>query len=289
MSDPVLDLLRNKNIEYKISGKDYVTKCLSPDHDDSNPSFRIDKVTGISHCFSCGFKTNIFKFYGLVDNFASIKIAKLKEKLNKLSVSSNGVPMPDGATPFTKVFRGISINTLRHFGAFYTNKSGLEDRIFFPITDIRGKNSVYVGRHLLSNGNPRYLNYPSGVVMNPFPIIMAEKSSSLVLVEGMFDLLNVFDKGLKNVACTFGTNTLFNDTATRLLPYRTQGVSHIYLMFDGDKAGNDAANKLKPIIEEAGYIVEIITLEDDSDPGELSQEYIDSIKDYINGKQDSDN
>ena len=60
MSDPVLDLLKDKGVPFQISGKDYVTKCFNPEHDDTNPSFRIDRMTGIAHCFSCGFKTNIF-------------------------------------------------------------------------------------------------------------------------------------------------------------------------------------------------------------------------------------
>jgi hypothetical protein len=43
-------------------------------------------------------------------------------------------------------------------------------------------------------------------------------------------------------------------------------------------------NKLEPVLQECGYITEKIVLEDDSDPGELSQEYVDSIKEYISEK-----
>ena len=41
----VEDLLRQKNIEYIPKGKDYVVRCLNPDHADRNPSMRIDQVT----------------------------------------------------------------------------------------------------------------------------------------------------------------------------------------------------------------------------------------------------
>ena len=91
MADPVLELLQSKNVSYTPSGKDYLTKCFNPEHNDSNPSFRIDKVTGIAHCFSCGFKTNIFKFYGILTNNTSIKIAKLKEKLQALKEVNDGL------------------------------------------------------------------------------------------------------------------------------------------------------------------------------------------------------
>ena len=173
MSDYVLDLIKKQGLTYKLSGKDYLIACLNPDHDDSNPSFRVDKITGISHCFSCGYKVNIFKHYGVVANFTSIKIAKLKDKLRNLHIDFNGVDFPEEMVPMLKPFRGITAKTLKEFGAFYTHGSEkLQDRIFFPIKDVRGKNIVYVGRHMMSQGNPRYLNYPTGVTMPIFPAFL---------------------------------------------------------------------------------------------------------------------
>ena len=289
MSDYVLDLIKKQGLTYKLSGKDYLIACLNPEHDDNNPSFRVDKITGISHCFSCGYKVNIFKHYGVVANFTSIKVAKLKEKLRNLHIDFNGVDFPEEMVPMLKPFRGITAKTLKEFGAFYTHGSEkLQDRIFFPIKDVRGKNIVYVGRHMMSQGNPRYLNYPTGVTMPIFPESFKGPAKSAVLVEGIFDMLNLYDKGLHNVCCTFGTNTLFKEAALKLLALRTQGISKIYLMYDGDEAGQQAMDKLIPVLEEAQYTVEKITLEDGTDPGELSQEYVDSIKEYINEK-DSNN
>ena len=289
MSDYVLDLIKKQGLTYKLSGKDYLIACLNPEHDDNNPSFRVDKITGISHCFSCGYKVNIFKHYGVVANFTSIKIAKLKDKLRNLHIDFNGVDFPEEMVPMLKPFRGITAKTLKEFGAFYTHGSEkLQDRIFFPIKDVRGKNIVYVGRHMMSQGNPRYLNYPTGVTMPIFPESFKGPAKSAVLVEGIFDMLNLYDKGLHNVCCTFGTNTLFKEAALKLLALRTQGISKIYLMYDGDEAGQQAMDKLIPVLEEAEYTVEKITLEDGTDPGELSQEYVDSIKEYINEK-DSNN
>lgn len=285
MSDHVLDLLKKHDINFTTSAKDYVVKCLNPEHNDTNPSFRIDKVTGVAHCFSCGYKTNIFKHFGVVANFTSIKVAKLKQKLKDLHVNFNGVEFPSEIIPVTKPYRGISSKTLKHFGAFYTTgNEQLQDRIFFPIVDVRNKPMVYVGRHMLSQGNPRYLNYPAGVTMPIYPEVMPPQTQSAVLVEGIFDMLNLYDKGLHNVACTFGTNTLFKDPALKLLSLRTQGINTIYLMYDGDEAGQQAMDKLEPLLQECEYRVEKIVLEEGTDPGELSQEYVDSIKEYINEK-----
>ena len=58
------ELLQSKGIQYQISGKDAKIHCLNPEHDDTNPSMRVDRITGIFHCFSCGYKGNLFTYFG---------------------------------------------------------------------------------------------------------------------------------------------------------------------------------------------------------------------------------
>jgi DNA primase len=280
MSDPVLDLLKNNSLAFTVSGRDYLTKCLNPDHEDTNPSFRIDRVSGVAHCFSCGFKTNIFKYFGVFTNPVPLRIANLKKKLFELRTSTEQ-ELPQGYTPWTKPFRGISAQTLKHFGAFYTNQvEKLSDRVVFPISDVTNKIQVFVARHTLSNGNPRYINYPSGVEMPLYPSYLEQPQKSIILVEGIFDMLNLYDKGLHNAICCFGTNTLQNSAKQKLLPFKAQGVTHVYILFDGDEAGEKAAKQLKPIIEQEEFVVEIIKLPDGVDPGELDQIEVHSIKEY---------
>lgn len=281
MSDPVLELLKDKGVYFSISGKDYVTKCFNPEHSDNTPSFRIDKATGIAHCFSCGFKTNIFKFYGLLTNNVSIRVVKLKEKLKLLKESTNGLDPLDGAKPITQAFRGISKETLKIFGAFETDRvDQMQDRIIFPITDVRSKTVCYVGRHSMSNGNPRYVNYPAGVTIPLFPTKFDEHYRTIVLVEGIFDMLNLYDKGLQNVVCTFGTSKLLNDVEQKLLSYKVMGVEKIFILYDGDQPGRDAAKKIKPLIEAADFIVEIIDLPEGQDPGIITEDDVKQLIEY---------
>lgn len=281
MSEPVLELLKDKNVAFSISGKDYVTKCFNPEHNDSNPSFRIDKTTGIAHCFSCGFKTNIFKYFGLLTNNISIRVVKLKEKLKALKESTSGLEPLEGAKPITQSFRNISVQTLKTFGAFDTDRvEQMLDRIVFPITDVRSKTVCYVGRHTMSNGNPRYVNYPAGVTIPLFPAKLTEHFKSIVLVEGIFDMLNCYDKGLRNTVCTFGTSKLLNETAQKLLSYKIMGVEKVFILYDGDAAGREAAKKIKPLIETAGFLVEIIDLPEGQDPGVITQEDVNSLIEY---------
>lgn len=277
----VEELLKEKNITYKIQGQDFLIKCLNPEHEDNNPSLRIDKDTGIFNCFGCKFKGNIFSHFGLLTNNSSVKVAKLKRKLKDLVESLEGLALPEDAIPFTQSFRGISAKTLKRFGAFTTNSDDkLIDRIIFPIKDATDKTIVFLGRHTLSNANPKYQIYPSGVSIPTYPIKIPRGNTSIVLVEGIFDMLNCIDKGLDNVVCVFGTQTMKAETSRKLLYYKAQGIQKVYILFDGDKAGNDAAKELKPLIEESGFSVEIITLPDGVDPGELDEENVLSIKEY---------
>lgn len=279
---PVENLLTKKGIEYKSAGKDYVIKCLNPDHDDTNPSLRVDKVTGVAHCFSCGWKKNLFKYYGIFSGaVVPVKVVKLKEKIRDLVAESTkeGLPMPEGAIPYIQAYRGISPATFRKFEAFYTHSiDRLQNRIVFPVKDITGKTVAYIGRHVDINAERRYEIFPGGVQLNPYPALVEDSPRSIFLVEGLFDLLNMYDKGLRNTICAFGVNSLMKDTGKKLLSYKVQNVSTINIMFDGDEAGRQAATQLQPLIEEAGFSVNIVHLPDDTDPGSLSQDILNQIK-----------
>lgn len=279
--EPVGKLLSDKGIVFKVSGRDYVIKCLNPEHDDSNPSLRVDKVSGLAHCFSCGWKHNLFKFYNVDPPLTSIKLLKLKEKLTNLK-RVNDLQMLEGARPVRNVFRGISIETLTKFEAFYTDSiQSMVDRIVFPIRNISGRITFFIGRYVNSDAPPKYLMYPEHSYIGCFPEKIDREFTSIVLVEGLFDFLNLYDKGIKNAVCMFGTQALKYNISAKLQLYKVQGVHKIFLMLDGDTAGRTAATELQSLIEAEDFVVEIINLPDDEDPGSLSQENVNTIKEYI--------
>ena len=43
----VEELLVERRVHFKQSPADFIVGCLNPEHDDSNPSMRIDRITGI--------------------------------------------------------------------------------------------------------------------------------------------------------------------------------------------------------------------------------------------------
>lgn len=285
MSEAVASFLNSKNISFTSSGKDYVIKCLNPEHEDSNPSCRVDKLTGLTHCFACGWRANIFKHFGVFTDNTSVKVAKLKKKIKDLRIASAELELPTDHVPFTQKHRNISSATYRKFGAFTTQEiEKLQDRIVFPIKDISNRTVSFLGRHILSDAKPRYEVYPSGVSLPLYPLIMDKNTKTIVLVEGIFDMLNLYDKGVTNAVCVFGTQGITEHSVeTKMLAFKVQGIEKVYILFDGDDAGRKAASATRPLLEDQGFVVDIIQMEDGVDPGALDQDSVDLIRNYIDG------
>lgn len=281
----VEELLNNKMLDFRPSGNDFLVGCLNPDHEDSNPSMRIDRITGVFNCLSCGFSGNIYKYFDVNVSLIDNKALLLKSKIRNLYRPE--VPFPDGFEPILKSFRGISVETLKYFEAF--KHSDFEDRIVFPIRDDTDKVVGFQGRHMYSDADPKYVFYPRDMKVDLFPYSAKPINNSIILVEGFFDMLNLYDKGLTNVVTTFGTG--FGQTKKyrtqqqnieRLLNFKLRGVSKLYIMYDGDKAGREASGNLISYLEKE-FMVEEIELEDDIDPGALSLEDVSLLKKMLYG------
>lgn len=282
MTTPVEELLTEKGIPFNFSGHDLLIRCLNPEHPDKNPSLRVDKLTGMLHCFSCGFKGNIFSHFGVVRNFQSAEIQRLKEKIQAVFSDSIGLEMPFGFSYYDKPFRGISVKTLRYFEAF-THKD-FENRIVFPLRDSLGKIKVFIARHLFSkpgDGIKRYDIKPSGIQVPFFPHNPTIDGGTIIFVEGLFDALNLIDNGMNNVIATNGLQGLNEkNAATKLANYRLMGCTRIVLMYDNDEAGHKHTKIMLPIIRNLGFMSEPIEWRDMEykDPGELPPETVQQLK-----------
>jgi DNA primase len=268
----VIDILNDRGIRYQEAGKDYLIKCINPEHDDSHPSLRVDKISGIFNCFSCGHKGSIFIEFGADPNVVDIKIAELQTKIRKLA-RSESLMLPSDMVLFKQDYRDISKEVYIDAGAFQSNEEEeFKNRVVFPLYDIRNNLKVFIGRALHSEEVDRYLFYPKNVVPPLFPAHPKVIKSSLIIVEGIFDALNLIDKGCTNVVCAFGTHTLLKTYKARLSHYQILGVNKFYIMFDGDKSGNVAAAKLQDVLNNNGMNAETIELPEGIDPGDLTEQ-----------------
>jgi DNA primase len=279
--DSVLDLLKSQRIEYTASGKDYLIKCLNPEHIDTNPSLRIDRLSGVGHCFACGYKLNLFKHFGVITSSQPAKIGVLKEKIYRIFAESHGLSMPSHSIPYVHEYRGISAKTLGRFEAFTTNQEDLKDRLVFPLRDTTQRIVAFCGRHFDKFFKPKYKIYPSGVEVPLFPGKLIPVNGTIIIVEGIFDALNLIDKGLPNVVATMGVTTLVSKgrlNKDKVAQLKLQGITRIYIMYDGDNAGRTNAETLKSLLLEENFFADTIDLDDDEDPGDMSLERVNRLK-----------
>ena len=277
----VEELLQSKNVPFVPKGKDYVVSCLSPEHDDSNPSMRIDQITGIFHCFSCGYKGNLFTYYGAPASPTEVRIHRIKEKIQKVKSETVGIQLPKDRLKWKGGgFRNISEETLDIWDAFTWNVPQFENRIIFPIRDITGKTVSLIGRSLDDFSKMKYYIYPQGAEMPFCPAKVKPIQNRVILVEGIFDALNLWDKGLKNTVCCFGTQQV---NWVKLSLLKLQGVQGIDIMFDGDEAGRQAAEKAKDIAEKLEMSARVVKLRDNIDPGNLTKPEIERLTEKLYG------
>jgi DNA primase len=280
-------MLVDRQIPFREGGRDYIIKCLNPEHEDSNPSLRIDKVTGIFQCFSCGFKGNIFKHFGAEPNYVDLKIAGLQNKIRNM-LNNKTLQMPIDAVPFDRDYRGISSYIFRSVNAFTSNAEEVfENRLMFPIPDIRGNIKVFLGRSLHSDVKSKYMFYPEHTSPPIFPAHPEIYKNSLIIVEGIFDVLNMMDKGCYNVITAFGTNTLFKNYRDKLSHYKIMGVNKFYIMFDGDTAGSKASVRLEKLLNENGFNAEMIIMPEGKDPGDFTEDEVSKITKGLYGRENS--
>ena len=153
-------------------------------------------------------------------------------------------------------------------------------RIVFPIRDITGKVVAFNGRHMTMTEIPKYLIYPPQAKLPLYPSSVTPIKGKVILVEGIFDMINLWDKGLQNAICCFGTKNIDKEKLSIL---KMQGISGVDIMFDGDNPGQEAAEDLKVMSESLGLIPRNINLGQNIDPGGLAQAKVSSLRDRLYG------
>ena len=103
----------------------------------------------------------------------------------------------------------------------------------------------------------------------------------VILVEGIFDMLNLHDKGLENVMCCFGT---INIDIDKLKLLKMQGVSQVDILFDPDEAGQDASTKLEEMCDIAEILHKNIKIPVSlGDAGALTKDKVKQLKEQLYG------
>lgn len=278
-------VLVDNNIPFTKTNNPYevTMQCFSGLHQDTNPSLHFNTLKGVFNCFSCGFRgttEKLFKDLGIVASTEplakqSFKIQQLKNKLLK-ATENDKVEIPEDAIPFVGTFRHISSETMKEFGAFTTMRYGLEDYICVPVyqhSKLKFIEARYVHQTPPSKDIPKYLRKPNGVETDKilFPFDDVKDKSTVILVEGLYDAINMHDLGYVNTLCIFGTQNFTKAKAKLLDDY---GCRRAIIMMDGDTSGSQAAIKINNLLNQHSIQTAIVELAQGEDPGSLDREYI---------------
>ncbi len=271
----VEELLGKKGIRFIPKGNDFLVSCINPEHPDRNPSMRVDRITGVFQCFSCEYKGNLFTHFGERANQLQLKRELLKKRISEKRADSIGLSFPKNAIPYVGNWRNIKPETYKHFEAFNSLDDNHVSRIVFPVRDMTGRIVAFNGRHT-AQGTPKYIITPAGARMPLYPVVQP-RQGSIILVEGIYDMINLHDKGLTNTVCCFGTKNINTDKLSML---KIQGISSVIIFFDGDDAGQKAAEKVKELCEEVDLLHRNIHFTG-TDPGALTENQVIKLRDKL--------
>ena len=225
------------------------------------------KSIGFSYFKERGFSDETIKKYDL---------GYLPDKLNYFSNEA----IANGYDPVFLEKSGLSI---------FQNKKSIDrfrGRVIFPIHSMSGRILGFGGR-ILNNQlkTAKYLNSPESLIYNKSKILYGifyakqdiAKLDNCFIVEGYTDVIQLHQKGIKNVVSSSGTAlTIDQITLIRRL------TSNVTMLFDGDKAGVNATLRGIDIILTAGLNVNVCSFPNGEDPDSYSQDKsFEEIDDYL--------
>ena len=143
-------------------------------------------------------------------------------------------------------------------------------RFMIPIKDVRERVIAFGGR-VLDDSKPKYINSPENIVYskgrNLFGLNVAKKNKmeKIIVVEGYMDAISLYQRGITNVVASLGT-ALTEHQGRLLGKYAKQ----IIIGYDADGAGQAATMRGLEILQNLGYDVRVLQLDDPNvkDPDE---------------------
>ena len=185
---------------------------------------------------------------------------------------------------------GYSEDFLEKTGLVILNEFGAVDRfrgrVMFPIRSMSGRIQGFGGRILSdSKKTAKYLNSPESDIYHKSKVLYGiyeskktiAKDDLCYLVEGYTDVIQLHQKGVKNVVSSSGT--ALTPDQIRMIRRLT---SNIVVLFDGDTAGLNAAIRGVDLILEQGMNVRVCSFPDGEDPDSFAQKNSeDSLRTYL--------
>jgi len=157
-------------------------------------------------------------------------------------------------------------------------------RLIFPILDHMGRVVAFGGRALKKDQEPKYLNSPETVIYHKSNVLygfskaksVIKAKNATVLVEGYMDMIAAFQAGVENAVATSGT-ALTSQQLRLLQPF----AETLYLSFDMDSAGQDAARRAYDLVQDYDFQVKVVELPEGKDIAEFAQNNAEKLPEVI--------
>ncbi len=181
--------------------------------------------------------------------------------------------------------RGIYSDTIMSEAKLIFKKEGRSrysdyfvNRVMFPVRDERKRVVAFGGRILPgtnADGIAKYFNSPESLIFTKSKLLFGldearqriRETETVVVVEGYTDCITAHQFGVKNVVATLGT--ALTETHVSFLKRLSRKV---VLVFDGDNAGQKAAERSLTKFLSQEVDLRILTLPAGKDPAEFLEE-----------------
>lgn len=133
-------------------------------------------------------------------------------------------------------------------------KDRFYDRVMFPIFDSKSECIAFGGR-MIGSGEPKYLNSQETPIFHKSEVLYGidkakaamTVTGTAVVVEGYTDVIALHEVGVQNVVATLGTAL----TTRHIRILARHAKDRIVYLFDGDEAGQRAADRALEFIDES--------------------------------------
>ena len=284
----VIEYLQSKRIPFWDEGNNckegWVNiQCVLPKCDDHSNHLGINLYTGYFNCWKCNSRGHVSRLIKIISNLSSLSQAEeIMLSFPKLNMYQSQEKTPGSicklpnTNPFTStndlltdflIKRKLPVDYIKNESLGWTGPCGnYKYRIIFPLTYKKNIES-FVGRDYTNISAIPYKNADIADSTIPaknllFGFDHLQHKGTIVVVEGIIDQLKLGPPAVSTLGVSF--------TKDQILLLRKLNPKKIIIAYDSDESGIKGAKNLASNIWFSQ--VEILTLENVSDPGELSVE-----------------
>lgn len=174
-----------------------------------------------------------------------------------------------GYKPQELIRAGLAVKNNKGDGYY----DAYRDRVMFPIIGTNGR-VLGFGARTMGDEQPKYLNTGDTPVFNKrynlyaLNLLKGKQLADIILCEGYMDVISLHHAGVDNAVASLGTS-LTTAQAHLLKRY----VNSVYICYDGDSAGQNAALRGLDILAAEGLSVRVMRIPGGMDPDDYVKKH----------------